>query len=658
MTTTSRKTFVKQGNQAAQQHQQSGREYGLETAMTQMKRSSKQRFSTVGLATVTLGLLGMSLSLTGCGLSGGSASTAAGGVTGASTHGILGNVHGGQQPVTGATIQLYTVGTAGPDSAATALITSITATTSDGSGIGGNASNANNTLPPGNFTITGLYSCSNATQVYLVATGGKSGGSSVNSAISLMAPLGSCATLIANPSEYVQINEVTTVASAYALAPFMTDYAHVGANGSNPTGLLNAVANFNSLANVSTGLAGGASLASGTIVPTTEINTLGDIIAACINNSSLCSTLTTATGANDTIGMVLAIAKNPGSATFTALQSLSAGTGAPFQPTLATVPNDWSMQITYAPGTLSSPYGIAIDASGNAWVTNAGGSSVVELTPTGAVGTTLTTSPGPQGIAIDQTGNVWVATPATGTVRKFASGAGAGTPYTVGTGPVAIAIDSAGTAWVANQVSNSISSVTSAGAVTSYSSDLGLNGPTGIAVDSMKGVGGGNIYVANSGGGNVVKLTHAGAAASGSPFTDYALQGATAVALDSNNSVYVLGSTTGPIEQAALSQFSSAGVAASYSPVSGGVASGINAGLAVGGVNTVFATTTSATGNLLTLTLGSSTGYQLGSLNAAVGVAIDASGDVWTANSGDNTVSKFIGLTSPAVTPLAANVGP
>jgi len=48
----------------------------------------------------------------------------------------------------------------------------------------------------------------------------------------------------------------------------------------------------------------------------------------------------------------------------------------------------------------------------------------------------------------------------------------------------------------------------------------------------------------------------------------------------------------------------------------------------------------------------------LGQLNAPAGVAVDASGNVWTANSGDNSVSKYVGLASPAVTPIAAAVGP
>jgi streptogramin lyase len=221
-----------------------------------------------------------------------------------------------------------------------------------------------------------------------------------------------------------------------------------------------------------------------------------------------------------------------------------------------------------------------------------------------------------------------------------------------------LAIDSTGTAWVANQLSSSVSSVTSGGTVTTYSTGLG-SAPTGVAIDSVTGSGGGNVYVANSGGGNVVKLTNAGAAATGSPFTDYALQGTFGVGLDSSNNVYAGGSLTGLYEQAAVSQFNSAGVAASYSPVSGTSATGIYSGIAVAGTNRVFATNSAASGSLLSLTLASSpTAYQLGSLNTPIGVAIDPSGDVWTANSGDNTVSEFVGLTTPVTTPLAANVGP
>ncbi len=88
---------------------------------------------------------------------------------------IQGTVHGGQQPITGATIQLYAVGTTGYGSTATPLI-SATLTTSDGSSLlnsNANAGNANNTLPAGNFTITGDYTCpAGDPDVYIMSTGG------------------------------------------------------------------------------------------------------------------------------------------------------------------------------------------------------------------------------------------------------------------------------------------------------------------------------------------------------------------------------------------------------------------------------------------------------------------------------------------------------
>jgi hypothetical protein len=581
---------------------------------------------------------------------------------------IKGNVHGGQQPVIGAKIQLYYVGSTGLGSAGTPLIPAADQVVYSGPNTG--ALTDNN----GDFLITGDYTCPTPSQqVYLVATGGTSQGfgGSTNSAISMMAPMGDCTTLKNNAAtSFVQINEITTVGAVFALAPYMTSYTNIGAASVNNTGLINAVGNFNNLVNLSNGGPGGTTLPTGATIPVAEMNTLANILASCINtptaSSGQCTTLVTATGASDTLDMMLYFAKNPASSTLTALYAQGAAT-APFQPGLSSQPSDWTIAIKYiAGGALSTPYGIAIDAAGDAWVTNTGGGSVVELTPAGAVGTTLTgTLVDPKGIAIDKTGNVWATNPSLGTVVKFTGGAGTGTAYTVGTGPiapgpVALAINSAGTAWVTNQLSNSISSVTSSGTISNFtSSTLGLNAPAGIAIDSVTGASGGNVYIANNGGGNVVKLTNAGALGTGSPFTDNALQGTDAIALDSSNNVYAVGSVTGPYEQGAVSQFTSAGVAASYSPNSAGSASGIYPAVITTGTNNILMTYGVTAGRLQAVTLGASpTGNQYGSLNAPVGLAADPSGDVWTANSGDNTVSEFIGLTTPVTTPLAANVGP
>jgi len=632
--------------QPVQQKKQSDRGYGMEmVTMRVVKEQSKAMLLQRRLPACALGLAAMVLTGCGAGLSTSDANVQ---VTG---HGVIsGNVHGGQQPVVGATIQLYAVGTTGLKSAAAPLIGSTVVTNSSGV-----------------FSISGLYSCTGATQVYLTATGGSSGGAA-NSAIALMAPLGSCSTLLANAATtFVQINELTTVASAYALAPFMSNYTHIGATGSNPTGLVNAVANFNNLVNLSTGFTGGASLPAGATVPATQLNTLANIISACVNTSSStstpCTTLFTATSATDTTGAALAFANTPGSPALISLFSLSTS-NPPFLPALSAAPTDWTVAIKYnAGGTMLTPYGIAIDASGNVWITNLGGSAVTKLTSTGSLVSNYAATGliGAKGIAIDRTGNVWVANTPMNDVIEFNSlgvvQSGAG--FTGGglNGPVSIAMDSGGHAWIANLAGNSVTELSATGTVlqTGLTASSTISGPTGIALDAS-----GNVYVANSGNGNVVKLTNAGAVASGSPFSDVALQGTTSVALDSSGNFWATGSTTGSAVAGAVSQFSSSGTPASYSPLtSGGLA--LPVGSATSGTS-LWVTNGGTSGSFSELQLSQSAPFSpavgFGSLNAPVGVAVDPSGDVWTANSGDNTVSVFIGLTSPVTTPIAANVGP
>lgn len=74
------------------------------------------------------GSLGLLTALTGCGLGGNFSSTAAKTAGAATT--VQGNVHGGQQPVSGATIQLYAAGVPATGSGygigATPLLTSST----------------------------------------------------------------------------------------------------------------------------------------------------------------------------------------------------------------------------------------------------------------------------------------------------------------------------------------------------------------------------------------------------------------------------------------------------------------------------------------------------------------------------------------------------
>jgi hypothetical protein len=595
-----------------------------------------------------LSALGPVVAFTGCGTGLGGNVSQGGGAT---PFNISGKVHGGQQPVVGSNIQLYTVGTSGLKSASTQILT--TTVTTDGNG---------------SFNLAGTFNCTSpaATQVYITATGGNPG-AGTNSALTLAAALGPCSAI--NSSTFIFMNEVTTVAAAYALAPFAADITHIGATGSNPTGLVNAFTNAAVLANTTTGAVGGT-LGAGVTVPTTEINSLADIIAACVNTngatSSNCSTLFAATGASETFGATLAIANNPGAGAITALYTL-ATPSAPFQPTLTSTPNDFTVAVSStASGSLATPYGIAIDGSGNAWVTNESGSTMSEVGVNGSsLGTqTATGLFGAKGVAIDRTGNVWVANTAGNSVIKFAVSAGSVTgssSFTAGgvDAPTAIALDSAGNAFIANFNGNSVTGLNSSGTPLSGSPFTGSSNnitvPTGIAI----GLGGGSIYV-TSGGGYVVKLTNGGVFRNIA--TDGTLQGPVGIALNSSAQVGVTGFTTGPATAGALAEFSDGGttlVVAPVSPVSSGLTT--PAGIASDGVSFWVANST-ASGSLAQFAYGASgstspaAGY--GSLNAPVGVAVDSSGSVWTTNSGNNTVSKFIGLAAPVVTPIAMNVGP
>jgi hypothetical protein len=187
---------------------------------------------------------------------------------------IRGVVHGGQQGVAGAHIFLFaanTTGNAGPGLAAVncglpaancnasiSLLKNVAGVTA----ADGNSSNATygdyyvTSASDGSFSITGDYtSCTSGQQVYLYAVGGNPGlpPPTNNTAAGFLAVLGACpaggnfAAMV--PSLYV--DEVTTVAAAYAFAGYASDAVHVSNSGSTlaQTGIANAFANAANLAN-------------------------------------------------------------------------------------------------------------------------------------------------------------------------------------------------------------------------------------------------------------------------------------------------------------------------------------------------------------------------------------------------------------------------
>ena len=254
---------------------------------------------------------------------------------------ISGVVRGGQQPINGATIQLYSVGSGGDGSTATPLITASVTTDSSGS-----------------FNITGQYVCpSPASDVYIVATGGNPGlgSGATNPQIALMAALGPCGNL--TPTTSLVINEVTTVAAAYALAPYMQSYGSIGSSPSDAQMMADAFTMAAELANTGAGSTPGVGVPTGQVVPSQKLNTLADILSACINSSggkagdsSSCGLLFSLASAassaapTDTVGALLDIARNPTS-NVVPIFDLNSPTD-PFQPSLSAAPADWTLGIT------------------------------------------------------------------------------------------------------------------------------------------------------------------------------------------------------------------------------------------------------------------------------------------------------------------------
>jgi hypothetical protein len=416
--------------------------------------------------------------LTGCGANLTLAPTP---LQGAALHG---KVFGGQNPVNQAAIQLYAVGTTGYASAALPLITP----------------GAVKSQPDGSFSISSEYTCPTAdTLVYLTATGGNSGYPEANPNLTLMSALGRCGDLAGTP--FIEVNEITTVGSVWALSPFMSGPANVGASSSNALGIKNAFGDVKVLVDIGTGVAPGPALPAGATVPVSEIYTLADILAACVNSSggtvgdmSACGTLfgaanpggTSLTAPTDVVTAAVNIAQNPGTKVSTLYELLVPQS--PFLPT-EPQPSDFTLAVTFTGGALNSPSALAADTTGNIWITNAGGNTVTELSHSGAVlsGTGFTASLNqPSAIAFDLSGVAWITNKGNNTISLMNDGVPQGLPLNGGglNLPSSIAFDFFGNAWIANPGNASVSEFNSGGTAVSTTgyTGQGITMPIGINV--------------------------------------------------------------------------------------------------------------------------------------------------------------------------------
>ena len=553
-----------------------------------------------------------------CGLVAGCSTGNQGTVSTVSGVTMQGRVRGGQQPVTGAQVYLFAAGATGYGSAPTSLLTGSGVTT-DGNGNGYVTSDSS-----GNFSVTGDYTCPSASsEIYVMARGGNPGlpGNVNNSSLALMAAAGTCGSLTS--STFLQVDEQTTTAAAFMLAPFAT--VATGATGS-------ARESFATSSTNAAGLANGAQTIQYVLGQGAGagFNTVADILSVCVNSSGStgeCSGLFAlatpagGTAPQDTLEVALTLARNPGLNTESLFALIPAQ--APFQPTYTIAPNSWLQSGggnvdlgNMCPGGTTAQIGgstylenYALDSTGRIW-------TGLKCSGTGFLDTGLiygktapttadqNTDYGMSGFlnkfadafAVDQSDVVWyldttsVNTPI---VVKLAPGLPSAGVYSrvmsPSTAPSLLAFDASGNVWLGE------GSSFETGIPASYTSPPAtkLTG-NGTAV-AMAFDGSGNLWTANQGN-TVSKYTIFFSSFSSSAlFSGGGLNGPGGIAIDHAGNVWVT-NTTGN----SLSKFDNNGNA-----------------------------------------LSPSGGFTGGGMNGPVGVAVDGDGNVWVSSPGAGVLSKF-----------------
>ncbi len=590
------------------------------------------------LSLITLASLA---ALTGCGtLRNASAPTAA--------QALAGQIVGGQQPISGASIFLYAAGTGGNGIGAYNLLQAPVTTG-----------------PNGGFNTTAFTCPSATTQVYLVSSGGNPGlpTATSNPAAILMSPLGDCGSLPAK----VTVNEVTTVASAWALAQFLGPAASAGSSSTNATGLRNAFLVANNLVNTTAGSAPGAAIPAGATLETAKLYTLADALASCVNSDggSACTPLfsaATVSGVPPTnvLDAALNIVRHP-AANVTAVFNTTQAK-APFQPSLSNAPHDWTLSITYTGGGLSYPTAVAFDSVGNIWAANYFGVVATKLSPTGQPAAP-NGFPDPAlyesyGITVDGQDAAWITNEESssstnqggGTITRFSSTGQllSGSGFTAGGVyfPYSIAADTDGSVWIADNGRSAASHLatdgTSLAGASGYAS-ASLPLPVGVALDGSH-----TAWFAAQG--SAVKVTSSGAV---SQFS--CCHAPSAIALDPSANVWLT-----DYSASALVQLSPSGTVLQTLTNAGGLYYPESLSLDTAGTAWVsnfrgnsFSAFAAASSGGTSAALSPANGFGLDAgLNEPFGLALDASGNVWISNFNANSLTEFVGLAAPVRTPL------
>jgi hypothetical protein len=369
------------------------------------------------------------------------------------------------------------------------------------------------------------------------------------------------------------------------------------------------------------------------------------------------------------------------------------------------------------------PYAVAVDAAGNIYVADSGNNNIRKISggsvstlagsTVGIAGSTDGTGVaalfnGPEGIAVDATGNVYVSDTNNSTIRRITAGvvttlAGAAgqTGGSDGAGgaarfyyPAGIAVDGAGTVYVADLDNSAIRKVTPGGSVSTLAGSTGSSGtldgqgsearfdhPSAVAVD-----GAGFVYVADTSSQTVREISPGGSVSTlaGFPRVGGSTDGTGAAAnffypggIASTGSGVIYVADTGNHTIRAMNTPGAVTTLAGRAGVKGDAdGTGSQAlfaypyGIAIDGSGHLFVSDSNnntirevTTGGVVT-TLAGSGGFPAGSADGSggaarfsspAGVAVDGAGNVYVADSGNSTIRKI--APGGAVTTLAGTAG-
>jgi DNA-binding beta-propeller fold protein YncE len=282
---------------------------------------------------------------------------------------------------------------------------------------------------------------------------------------------------------------------------------------------------------------------------------------------------------------------------------------------LVTFPGNTTVKII---GRDGQPTGVAVDGSGNVFVTDFIDKWVKEIVAVGgAVNTIGSGFSSPEGVAVDGSGNVFVADFENNAVKEIVAVGGA--VNTIGSGfssPGGVAVDGSGNVFVTDYGDSAVKEIVAVGGVVSSSSIVntignGFSGPTGVAVD-----GSGNVFVADAGHNAVKEIVAVGGVVSSSSIVNTIGSGFSnpqGVTVDGSGNVFVADNGNSAVKEI----------------------------MAVGGVVS-----------------SSSAVNTIGSGFIPTGVAVDGSGNIFVADNGNNAVKEIDLSDPPSLSfPTATNVG-